>query len=53
VDDCKKTIKFLETELGRKNDIINKLSENNTQLTTSCSNFEKKVNNIKRGDGIY
>lgn len=53
VDDCKKTIKFLETELGRKNDIITKLSENNAQLTTSCSNFEKKVDNIKRGDRIY
>lgn len=41
VDDCKKIIKFLETEIGCKNDTINKLLENNTQLTTSCSNSEK------------
>jgi hypothetical protein len=29
VDDCRKIIKFLETEIGCKNDIISKLSENN------------------------
>ena len=43
VDDCKEIIKFLETEIGCKNVIINKLLENKTQLTTSCSNFEKKL----------
>jgi hypothetical protein len=32
VDDCKKIIKFLETEIGCKNVIINKLLENKTQL---------------------
>ena len=46
VDDCKKIKKFLETEIGCKNDIINKLLENNTQLTTSCSNFEKQLTTL-------
>jgi hypothetical protein len=47
VNDCKKIIKFLETEIGCKNDIISKLLENNTQLTTSCSNSEKKLTTLK------
>jgi chromosome segregation ATPase len=46
VDDCRKIIKFLETEIGYKNDIINKLLENNTQLTTSCSNSEKMLTTL-------
>jgi hypothetical protein len=33
VDNCKKIIKFLETEIGCKNDIINKLLENNRSQT--------------------
>jgi chromosome segregation ATPase len=48
VDDCKKIIKFLETEIGCKNVIINKLLENNTQLTTSCSNFEKQLTTLNK-----
>ena len=46
VDDCRKIIKFLETEIGYKNVIISKLLENNNQLTTSCSNSEKKLTTL-------
>jgi predicted nuclease with TOPRIM domain len=46
VDDCKEIIKFLETEIGCKNDIISKLLESNTQLTTSCSNSEKMLTTL-------